>query len=127
LQQFPFMSCRVLCRKRKIGKATCLRVLHDDLNLEKSDWRHVPHSLEVEGVCQESRRKTPPDMMVHLDSARPHNSKKVRQHLLQQQPVKSLPELTVQIYLRVTYAPLECSRNECREHYTASHMNWFLL
>jgi hypothetical protein len=32
LQQFPFISCKVLCRKPKIGKTTCLRVLHDDLH-----------------------------------------------------------------------------------------------
>jgi hypothetical protein len=34
LQQFPFISCNVLCHKLKIGKATCLRVLHDDSDLE---------------------------------------------------------------------------------------------
>jgi hypothetical protein len=30
----------------------------------------------VEHVCQESRRKTPRRTMVHLDNARPHNSRK---------------------------------------------------
>jgi hypothetical protein len=48
LQQFPFISCRVLCRKLKIGKAICLRVLHDDLHLEKFNLRYVPHLLEAD-------------------------------------------------------------------------------
>jgi hypothetical protein len=48
LQQFPFISCKVLSRKLKIGKATCLRVLHDDLHLEKFRLRYVPHSLEAD-------------------------------------------------------------------------------
>jgi hypothetical protein len=48
LQQFPFISCKVLCRKLKIGKATCLHVLRDDLHLEKFNLRHVPHSLEAD-------------------------------------------------------------------------------
>jgi transposase len=47
LQQFPFISCKVLCRRLKIGKATCLHVLHDDLRLEKFNLRRVPHSLEA--------------------------------------------------------------------------------
>jgi transposase len=42
LQQFPFISCKVLCHKLKIGKATCLRVLHDDLHLEKANLRIYP-------------------------------------------------------------------------------------
>jgi hypothetical protein len=41
LQQFPFISCKVLCRKLKIGSATCLRVLHEDLHLEKLHFRYV--------------------------------------------------------------------------------------
>jgi transposase len=48
LQQFPFISCKVLCRKMEIGKATCLWVLHNDLHLEKSNLRSVPHSLEAD-------------------------------------------------------------------------------
>jgi hypothetical protein len=46
LQQFPFISCTVVCHKLKIGKATCLRVLYDDLRLEKFNLRDIPHSLE---------------------------------------------------------------------------------
>jgi transposase len=46
LQQFPFISCKAFCRKLKIGKATCLRLLHDDLHLEKFNLCYVPHSLE---------------------------------------------------------------------------------
>jgi hypothetical protein len=32
----------------KIGKATCLRVLYDDLHLEKFHLRHVPPSVEAD-------------------------------------------------------------------------------
>jgi hypothetical protein len=45
-------------------------------------------------------------------------AEKVRQFLLQQKPVESLLQLTVQIYLGLTFSSLECSRNECREHHT---------
>jgi hypothetical protein len=48
LRQFSFLSCKVFFRKLKIGKATCLRVLHDDLHLEKFNLRAVPHSLEAD-------------------------------------------------------------------------------
>jgi hypothetical protein len=47
LQQFPFISCKVLCCKLKIGKEICLRVLHDDLHLEMFNLR-VPYSLEAD-------------------------------------------------------------------------------
>jgi hypothetical protein len=77
----------------------------------------------VECLCQESRRKTVRGILVHLDNAPPHNSRKVRQPLLQQKPVESLLELTVEIDLRVTFSSLEWSRNECREHHTARQMN----
>jgi 5,10-methylene-tetrahydrofolate dehydrogenase/methenyl tetrahydrofolate cyclohydrolase len=77
----------------------------------------------VEHVCQENRRKTLRGIMVHLDNAPPHNNKKVRQLLLQQKPVESLRQLTVQIHLRVTSSSMECSRNECREHHAVRQMN----
>jgi hypothetical protein len=48
LQQFPFISYKILCRNLKIGKATCLRVLHNDLHLEKFNLPSVPHSLEAD-------------------------------------------------------------------------------
>jgi hypothetical protein len=48
LQQFPFISRNALCRKLKIGKATCLRVLHDDLHLKKFNLCCVLHSLEAD-------------------------------------------------------------------------------
>jgi hypothetical protein len=48
LQQFPFIACKALCGKLEIGKATCGRVLHDDLHLEKFNLRYVPHSLEAD-------------------------------------------------------------------------------
>jgi hypothetical protein len=48
VQQFPFMSCKVLCRKLMIGKTTCLCVLHNDLRLKKFNLLDVPHSLEAD-------------------------------------------------------------------------------
>jgi hypothetical protein len=48
LHQFPFIACKLPCRKLKIGKATCFRVLHDDLHLEKFNLCYVPHSLEAD-------------------------------------------------------------------------------
>jgi transposase len=48
LQQFPIISYKVLYRKLKIGNATCLRVLHNDLHLEKFNLLHVPHLLEAD-------------------------------------------------------------------------------
>jgi hypothetical protein len=48
LRQFPFISCTVLCRKLKIGNATCLRVFHGELHLEKFNLPDVPHSLEAD-------------------------------------------------------------------------------
>jgi hypothetical protein len=47
LQQFSFISWKVLCRNLKFGKAPCLRVLHDELHLEKFNLRHVSHSQEA--------------------------------------------------------------------------------
>jgi hypothetical protein len=40
-----FTSCKVLCRYSRIGKATCLRIHHDALELKKFHLRWVPHSL----------------------------------------------------------------------------------
>jgi transposase len=48
LQRFSFTSCKVRCRKLKIGKATCLLILHDDLHLEKFNLRSVPHLMEAD-------------------------------------------------------------------------------
>jgi hypothetical protein len=48
LQQFPFISCKVLCCKLKIGKKTCMYVVHDDLHLEKFNLCYVLHSLEAD-------------------------------------------------------------------------------
>jgi hypothetical protein len=35
----PFISCRVLCRHLRIAKTTCLRILHDELGLQKFHFR----------------------------------------------------------------------------------------
>jgi transposase len=48
LQQFPFITCKVLSRKLKIGKVTCLCVRQHDLHLENFNLRYVPHSLEAD-------------------------------------------------------------------------------
>jgi hypothetical protein len=48
LQQFPLISCKIFCRKLKIGKTACSRVLHNDLHLEKFNLPTVPHSLEAD-------------------------------------------------------------------------------
>jgi hypothetical protein len=50
-------------------------------------------------------------------------AEKVRQLLLQQKYIESLPQPIVQIYRRVTSAFLECSRNECRGHHAVRQMN----
>jgi hypothetical protein len=36
LEEKPFSSCKVLCHHFRIGKATCLRILHDGLGLKFS-------------------------------------------------------------------------------------------
>jgi hypothetical protein len=48
LQQFPFISFKVLCCRLEIGKATCFPVLHGDVQLEKFNLPDVPHSLEAD-------------------------------------------------------------------------------
>jgi hypothetical protein len=80
----------------------------------------------VEHVCQESRRKSLRNIVVHLDNARPHNSRKSEAALTATKAVESLPQLTVQICLRVTSSFLECSSKECREHHTAHQVSLFL-
>jgi transposase len=76
LQQFPFISCKVLCRKLKIGKATYLRVLHDDLHLEKFNLRDVPHSLEADQ--KRSRVKFSRELLQILE----HNQQYEFEHIL---------------------------------------------
>jgi transposase len=39
LDERPFSSCKVLCRHFRIGKATCLQILHDTLGLKKFHLR----------------------------------------------------------------------------------------
>ena len=46
LRERPFISCKVICKKLRIPKTTCLRVLHDELGLLKRHLRWVPHRLE---------------------------------------------------------------------------------
>jgi hypothetical protein len=35
-KEMSFSSCKVLCQHFRIGKATCLRILHDKLGLKKN-------------------------------------------------------------------------------------------
>jgi transposase len=67
LQQIPFVSCKVLCRNLKIGKATCLRALHDNLHLEKFSLRDVPHSLEADQ--RRSRIESSRELLQTLEQA----------------------------------------------------------
>jgi histone-lysine N-methyltransferase SETMAR len=48
LQETPFISCKCMCCRLKISKTTCLRVLHEDLGMQKFHCRWVPHELLVE-------------------------------------------------------------------------------
>jgi hypothetical protein len=56
----------------------------------------------VEHVCQESLRKTLQGIMVHLDDARPHNSRKSEAVLTATKARRIPAKLTVHIYLQVT-------------------------
>jgi hypothetical protein len=40
-----FLSCKVLCRHLRIGKAICLRILHNDFGLTKFHLRWIPYIL----------------------------------------------------------------------------------
>jgi transposase len=55
LEERPFSSCKMLCRHFRIGKAMCLRILHDSLGLKKLHLRWVPHTLSAN---QKSERVT---------------------------------------------------------------------
>jgi hypothetical protein len=44
LAERPFLSCKVLCWHLRIGKATCLRILHNDLRLTKFHLDWFPHA-----------------------------------------------------------------------------------
>jgi hypothetical protein len=46
LEGFPFTSCKLLCVRFGIAKATCLRISHDVLHSKKFNLRWVPHSLD---------------------------------------------------------------------------------
>jgi hypothetical protein len=45
IQEFPFTSCKRLCIYFRIAMITCLRILHDVLQVKKFNLRWVPHSL----------------------------------------------------------------------------------
>jgi hypothetical protein len=76
LQQFPFISCKVLCRKLKIGKAACLRMLHDDLHLEKFILHFVPHSLKAD------QKRSPVELSRELLQILEQNQRYEFEHIL---------------------------------------------
>jgi histone-lysine N-methyltransferase SETMAR len=45
LEERPFLSCKLLARHFRIAKATCSRILREDLALQKFTLRWVPHRL----------------------------------------------------------------------------------
>jgi hypothetical protein len=53
LEEKPFSSFKVLCRHFRIGKATCLRILHDKLGLRKFYLSWVPY---IPSIDQKSKR-----------------------------------------------------------------------
>jgi hypothetical protein len=44
LTERTFMSCKVLCRHLRFGKARCLRILHNDFGLIKFHLHWIPHT-----------------------------------------------------------------------------------
>jgi hypothetical protein len=47
LKERPFSLCKALCRHFRIGRAACLRILHDKPELKKFHLRLVPHALSI--------------------------------------------------------------------------------
>jgi histone-lysine N-methyltransferase SETMAR len=45
-EERSFLSCKLLARHFRIAKATCLRILREDLALQKFNLRWVPHRLD---------------------------------------------------------------------------------
>jgi hypothetical protein len=77
----------------------------------------------VEHSCQESRRKTLQDMMVHLDSARPHNSRKGEAALTATKS-RQIPAPAYSRHPSLSgFLVFGMSRNKCREHHAARQMN----
>jgi hypothetical protein len=48
LREWPFLSCKVLCRHFHIGKAACLRILHNDFGLIKCHLHWMSHTLTAD-------------------------------------------------------------------------------
>jgi hypothetical protein len=46
LEERPFLSCKLLAQHFRIAKATCLRILRQDLALQKFNLRWVPRTLD---------------------------------------------------------------------------------
>jgi hypothetical protein len=45
LAERPFSSCKILSRHLRIGKTTCLRILHKKLSLKQFHLCRMPHAL----------------------------------------------------------------------------------
>jgi hypothetical protein len=47
LKERPYLSSKVLCRHFRIAKGTCLRILHDMLDMKKFHLCWVSHALDM--------------------------------------------------------------------------------
>jgi hypothetical protein len=63
LAEKPFDSCRTLCRHFRIAKTTCLRILRDELMLQKFHLRWVSHVLSSN---QKSERVTYSSLLLEV-------------------------------------------------------------
>jgi hypothetical protein len=47
LKDRPYLSCKVLCRRFRIAKRTCLQILHDTPSMKKGHFRSVFRALDT--------------------------------------------------------------------------------
>jgi transposase len=47
LEERLFLSCKIIARHFRVAKATCLRILREDLGLRKFYLRWVPHTIDA--------------------------------------------------------------------------------
>jgi hypothetical protein len=52
LRERPFMSCKILCWHLRIGRATCLRILHTDSGLIKFHFHWIPHTFTADQMSE---------------------------------------------------------------------------
>jgi hypothetical protein len=46
LEEGPFLSGKLIARHLRVAKATCLRILREDLGLKEFHLRWVPHTID---------------------------------------------------------------------------------